>query len=53
MRRALRVQESLTPASQLAAGRTLFVQNCSSCHGIDAAGGLAGATASREWVGRR
>ena len=32
--------ESLTPASQLAAGRTLFVQNCSSCHGIDAAGGL-------------
>jgi ubiquinol-cytochrome c reductase cytochrome c subunit len=26
-------------ASQLAAGRTLFVENCSSCHGISAEGG--------------
>lgn len=40
------------PPSDVAAGRTLFVQNCSSCHGIEATGsgrapnlqGLGGAT---------
>ena len=36
---SLTSQDSPTTASQLVAGRTLFVQNCSSCHGIDASGG--------------
>jgi len=36
---SLTSQDSPTAASQLAAGRTLFVENCSSCHGIDAEGG--------------
>jgi ubiquinol-cytochrome c reductase cytochrome c subunit len=36
---ALTSQETTTAAGQLAAGRTLFVENCSSCHGIGAEGG--------------
>jgi ubiquinol-cytochrome c reductase cytochrome c subunit len=36
---SLTSQDSPAAASQLAAGRTLFVENCSSCHGIDASGG--------------
>lgn len=36
---SLTAKESTTAASQLAAGRTLFVENCSSCHGIGAVGG--------------
>jgi ubiquinol-cytochrome c reductase cytochrome c subunit len=36
---SLTSQDSPTAAGQLAVGRTLFVQNCSSCHGIDASGG--------------
>jgi ubiquinol-cytochrome c reductase cytochrome c subunit len=36
---ALTSQEATTAAGQLAAGRTLFVENCSSCHGIGAEGG--------------
>ncbi len=36
---SLTSQDNPTTASQLGLGRTLFVQNCSSCHGIDAEGG--------------
>ncbi len=36
---ALTSQETTTAAAQLAAGRTLFVENCSTCHGIGAEGG--------------
>lgn len=36
---SLTSQDSLTAAAQLAAGQTLFVENCSSCHGIGAEGG--------------
>jgi ubiquinol-cytochrome c reductase cytochrome c subunit len=36
---SLTSQDSPTAAGQPAVGRTLFVQNCSSCHGIDASGG--------------
>ncbi len=36
---SLTSQDSPTTASQLELGRTLFVQNCSSCHGIGAEGG--------------
>ena len=36
---SLTSQESASAATQLAAGRTLFVENCSTCHGSDAAGG--------------
>lgn len=36
---SLTSQDSLSNAAQLAAGRTLFVENCSSCHGIGAEGG--------------
>ena len=36
---SLTSQDSPAAASQLAAGRTLFVENCSTCHGIDASGG--------------
>ena len=36
---SLTSQDSTATGSPLAAGRTLFVQNCSSCHGIDASGG--------------
>ena len=36
---ALTSQETTSAAGQLAAGRTLFVENCSSCHGIGAEGG--------------
>ncbi|MGA3354095.1 MAG: c-type cytochrome [Acidimicrobiales bacterium] len=36
---SLTSQDTETDAGQLAAGRTLFVENCSSCHGIGAEGG--------------
>jgi ubiquinol-cytochrome c reductase cytochrome c subunit len=36
---SLTSEDSPSDASQLAAGRTLFVENCSSCHGIGAEGG--------------
>lgn len=36
---SLTSEDSLSDAGQLAAGRTLFVENCSSCHGIGAEGG--------------
>jgi ubiquinol-cytochrome c reductase cytochrome c subunit len=36
---SLTSKDSPTQASQLALGHTLFVENCSSCHGIDAEGG--------------
>ena len=36
---SLTSRDSPTDASQLAAGRTLFVENCSTCHGISAEGG--------------
>jgi quinol---cytochrome-c reductase cytochrome c subunit len=36
---SLTSQDSETAAAQLQAGRTLFVENCSSCHGIGAEGG--------------
>lgn len=35
---ALASASASSPSSQLASGQTLFVQNCSSCHGIDALG---------------
>ena len=49
---SLTSQDTATAASEIAAGRTLFVDNCSTCHGIDASGsarapnlvGLGGAT---------
>jgi len=37
---SLTSQDSPTDADELAAGRTLFVENCSSCHGISAEGGV-------------
>lgn len=36
---SLASDETDTAGSQLAEGRTLFVENCSTCHGIDAQGG--------------
>ena len=36
---SLTSEETATVSDQLAAGRTLFVENCSTCHGIGAAGG--------------
>ena len=36
---SLTSQDSPAAANQLAGGRTLFVENCSTCHGIDASGG--------------
>ncbi|HLN06680.1 MAG TPA: c-type cytochrome [Acidimicrobiales bacterium] len=36
---SLTSQDSASAASQLALGRTLFVENCSTCHGIGAYGG--------------
>jgi ubiquinol-cytochrome c reductase cytochrome c subunit len=36
---SLTSEDAMTEAAQLAAGRTLFVENCSSCHGIGAEGG--------------
>jgi ubiquinol-cytochrome c reductase cytochrome c subunit len=36
---SLTSQEGASESAQLAAGQTLFVENCSSCHGIGAEGG--------------
>jgi ubiquinol-cytochrome c reductase cytochrome c subunit len=49
---SLTAEESPTPVSEIASGRTLFVENCSTCHGSDATGsarapnlvGVGGAT---------
>ena len=37
-RPASQAEESPTPVSEIASGRTLFVENCSTCHGIDVDG---------------